>query len=171
MEISGKLIKILAETRGESQRGQWVRGGFVIETDGEYPRQVAFTTFGEDRLAMVQSIALNSPVIVTFTPESREYNERWYTDLRCSRIQNYVPGQMPPQSAGYTWPAAAPQGGAPMQGYPQQPAAPAPNFAQQPAAPAQTYAPAQPAQPAAAPAAQPAFASTMPNSEDGDLPF
>ena len=150
MEISGRLIKILQEVRGESQRGPWVRGGFVIETDGDYPRQVAFTTFGEDRLAMVKSIPLNTPVVVNFNPESREYEGRWYTDLRCSRVQNYVPGQMPPAATGYAWPAA-----------PQAPAAPAaaPVPPQQPAAPA-----AAPAQPQA-----PSFASPL-GGED-DLPF
>ena len=150
MEISGRLIKILQEVRGESQRGPWVRGGFVIETDGDYPRQVAFTTFGGDRLAMVKSIPLNTPVVVNFNPESREYEGRWYTDLRCSRIQNYVPGQMPPAATGYAWPAA-----------PQAPAAPAaaPVPPQQPAAPA-----AAPAQPQA-----PSFASPL-GGED-DLPF
>lgn len=150
MEISGRLIKILQEVRGESQRGPWVRGGFVIETDGDYPRQVAFTTFGEDRLAMVKSIPLNTPVVVNFNPESREYEGRWYTDLRCSRIQNYVPGQMPPAATGYAWPAA-----------PQAPAAPAaaPVPPQQPAAPS-----AAPAQPQA-----PSFASPL-GGED-DLPF
>ena len=80
-------MTILPETRGESQRGPWVRGGFVIETGGEYPRKVAFTTFGEERLAMIKSIALNTPVIVNFNPESREYEGRWYTDLRCTRVQ------------------------------------------------------------------------------------
>ena len=95
MEITGRLIKILQEVRGESQRGPWVRGGFVIETDGDYPRQVAFTSFGEDRLAMIKSIPINSPVVVTFNPESREYEGRWFTDLRCVRVQSYVAGQMP----------------------------------------------------------------------------
>ena len=150
MEITGKLIKILPEVRGESQRGPWVRGGFVIETDGEYPRMVAFTTFGEDRLAMVASIPLNSPVVVTFTPESREYQERWYTDLRCSRIQSFVPGQMPPAATGYAWPAAAPQ------------AAPALAPAAAPAAP-QAMPPQQPAAP------QAPFASPL--KPDEDLPF
>lgn len=145
MEISGKLIKILQEVRGESQRGPWVRGGFVIETDGEYPRQVAFTTFGEDRLAMVKSLALNSPVVVNFNPESREYEGRWYTDLRCTRIQNYVPGQMPPAATGYAWPTP-------------------------PAAPVQPAAPVAPAAPAAAPAPQAAPFASMPNPEE-DLPF
>lgn len=158
MEISGKLIKILQEVRGESQRGPWVRGGFVIETEGEYPRQVAFTTFGEDRLAMVQSIALNTPVIVNFNPESREYEGRWFTDLRCFRIQNYVPGQMPaqPTAAAYGWPAAAPAA----------PAAPQMGAMPQ-AAPA---APQMGTVPPATPASQGApFASPL-NPED-DLPF
>ena len=150
MEITGKLIKILPEVRGEGQRGPWVRGGFVIETDGEYPRMVAFTTFGEDRLAMVAAIPLNSPVVVTFTPESREYQERWYTDLRCSRIQSFVPGQMPPAATGYAWPAAAPQ------------AAPAPAPVAAPAAP-QAMPPQQPAAP------QAPFASPL--KPDEDLPF
>ena len=149
MEITGKLIKILPETRGESQRGPWVRGGFVIDTDGEYLRQVAFTTFGEDRLAMVNALPLNSPVVVNFTPESREFNERWYTDLRCSRVQPFVPGQMPAPTAGYAY-TAAPQAAAP--------------------------APTAPAQPAAAPfAAAPAStmpaSTTMPTESEDDLPF
>ncbi len=153
MEISGKLIKILPEVRGESARGPWVRGGFVIETDGDYPRTVAFTTFGEDRLAMVNSIALNSLVVVSFNPESREYQDRWYTDLRCTRIQSYVPGQMPPQAAGYAWPASAPAT-APMQ-----PMAPAPApVAPQQVAPQQT-----------APASTQPFASPLKPEED--LPF
>ena len=152
MEITGKLIRILPETRGESQRGPWVRGGFVIETDGEYPRQVAFTTFGEDRLAMIQNIPINSPVVVNFTPESREFNERWYTDLRCSRVQAYVPGQMPPATTGYNY--QVPQAAA----IPATPAAPA----AQPAA--------QPAPFAAAPDSTMPGNATMPASDD-DLPF
>ncbi|MBR1792869.1 MAG: DUF3127 domain-containing protein [Bacteroidales bacterium] len=152
MELTGKLIKILPETRGESQRGPWVRGGFVIESDGDYPRQVAFTTFGEDRLSMVQSIPLNSPVIVNFTIESREFNERWYTDCRASRVQSYVPGQMPSTAAGY--------------GYP-------------PVQPMQTPQVSQPVPPVVSPtpfAAAPTPASTMPSGasmpqSDDDLPF
>ena len=157
MEITGKLIKILAEMRGESQRGPWVRGGFVIETDSDYPRQVAFTTFGEDRVAMIQNIALGTPVIVNFNPESREFNERWYTDLRATRVQPYTPGQMPSPAAGYAYPQAGAM----------------PPAAQQPAA--TTFA-AAPAAPAATPSGN--FASTQPDAGapsmpagDDDLPF
>ena len=149
MEITGKLIQLLPEVSGESARGPWVRGGFVIETDGEYPRKVAFTAFGEERVAMAKNIPMGSPVQVTFTPESREFNEKWYTDLRASRIQPFVPGQMP-AAGGYAWQGAAPAAGA------------------QPAA-----APAQPAAPAAAPAPAANFAAApqMASNPDDDLPF
>lgn len=149
MEITGKLIQLLPEVSGESARGPWVRGGFVIETDGEYPRKVAFTAFGEERVAMAKNIPMGSPVQVTFTPESREFNEKWYTDLRASRIQPFVPGQMP-AAGGYAWQGAAPVAGA------------------QPAA-----APAQPTAPAAdaAPAANFAAAPQMASNPDDDLPF
>ena len=151
MEITGKLIQLLPEVSGESPRGPWVRGGFVIETDGEYPRKVAFTAFGEERVAMAKNIPMGSPVQVTFSPESREFNEKWYTDLRASRVQPFVPGQMPAAPAGYNWAGAAPAAAAPVAGAP---------------APAPAAAPAQPA-------AQPADFAAAPQMEssDDDLPF
>ncbi len=124
MDITGKLIKILPEVRGESQRGPWVKGGFVIETEDTYPRQVAFTLFGEDRLAMVNALVMNTPVVVTFSPESREYNERWYTDLRCIRVVPFTGSATPASTAPAM--AQAPASAA-------APAAPAAPFASAPA--------------------------------------
>lgn len=144
MEITGRLIRVLEDVRGEGARGPWVRGGFVIETDGDYPRQVAFTCFGEDRVAMVKNVPMNSPVVVRFNPESREFNGRWYTDLRCSNIQSYEPGQMPAAAMGHSYAAPA-------------------------AAPAATAPATAPAQATATPFAS-APAAEMPNSSD-DLPF
>ena len=60
MEIIGKLIRVLPEQSGESARGRWVRGGFVIETSEQYPRMVAFTMFGEDKVAMIKGIAIGT---------------------------------------------------------------------------------------------------------------
>lgn len=149
MEITGKLIQLLPNVEGESARGHWVRGGFVIETGDDYPRKVAFTLFGEERIAMVQNIPMGTMVQVTFNPESREFNEKWYTDLRASRVQPFVPGQMPAQATGYQW------AGQPSQA--------------QPTAPQAAPAAAQPD-----PNAQmPGFASApkMDSNGEDDLPF
>ena len=127
MEITGRLFEILPTESGESARGPWMRGGFVIETDEMYPKKVAFNMFGEDRIAMTNGIALNTPVTVTFAPESRNYVDkngktRWSTDLRCIRV---VPAMMQTAAA----PAAA---AAPATAAAPAPAEPTP-FASQPA--------------------------------------
>lgn len=147
MEITGKLIQLLPDVQGESARGPWIRGGFVIETGDDFPRKVAFTAFGEERVAMAKNIPMGTLVQVNFTPESREFNERWYTDLRASRIQPFTPGQLPPQATSYTWNSA-------------------PATASAGAAPAAT--PAAVGAPAAGGFAQP---PVMPAANEDDLPF
>ena len=93
MELIGKLKQILPTQSGETSRGQWVRGGFVIETQEQYPKNVAFTMFGEDKVSMITGIPLETQINVHFSPESREYQGRWYTDLRCFRVDTFVQAQ------------------------------------------------------------------------------
>ena len=123
MEIIGKLMQILPKQSGESARGTWVRGGFVIETQEQYPKMVAFTMFGEDKAAMIESIPVGTQINVHFSPESREFQGRWYTDLRCFRVDTFVPAQPAP---GFQQPVAQPTAA------PQQPAQSAPDFATAP---------------------------------------
>lgn len=116
MELIGKLIKVLPEQSGQSEKGNWVRGGFVIEfQDGEYPRNAAFTLFGENRINMVKSLQIGSMVRVQFSVNSREYQERWYTDLSCFRVEAHMQNAYQPQAApvyGQPYPQSP---------YPQQP--------------------------------------------------
>ena len=90
MDVIGKLIQVLPEQRGESARGAWVRGGFVIETEEQFPRKIAFSLWGEDKVMAIKNIALNTSIKVVFTIESREYNERWYTDCRCNNVEVFT---------------------------------------------------------------------------------
>lgn len=95
LQITGKIISIHPVNEGVSQSGkQWKKGGFSIEVPGEYPTKVAFTMFGEEKLAYLSTLPVGTDVTVDFSPESREYNERWYTDLRCVRV-NPVMAQQP----------------------------------------------------------------------------
>lgn len=85
--ITGKIIKFLPKTEGDSASGKhWVKAGFVIEYGDEYPTKAAFSIFGEQRLQQCAGLKEGDEVIVDFNPQSREYNERWYTDLQCIRI-------------------------------------------------------------------------------------
>ncbi|MDR1846664.1 MAG: DUF3127 domain-containing protein [Bacteroidales bacterium] len=91
MEIIGKLIKVLPEQSGQSERGTWVRGGFVIETEEQFPRQVAFSLWGEEKVNAVKNLNPHTQIKVHFNPESREYQDKWYTDLRCFKIETFNP--------------------------------------------------------------------------------
>ena len=86
MELIGKFLKTLPEQKGTSQRGEWVRGGFVIETEEQFPKQVAFSLWGEDKVAIVRTMTIGTQLKVFFSPESREFKDKWFTDLRCFRI-------------------------------------------------------------------------------------
>ena len=102
--ITGKIIKFLPKTEGDSVSGKhWVKAGFVIEYGDEYPTKAAFSIFGEQRLQQCAGLKEGDEVTVDFNPQSREYNERWYTDLQCIRValaQNVQQQpQMTPQQA------------------------------------------------------------------------
>lgn len=98
--IVGKIIKFLPRVEGESQKGHWVKAGFVIEYGDEYPTKAAFTIFGEQRLQQCAGLKEGMEVTVNYNPQSREYNDHWYTDLQCINvfpIQQQQPAQQQPQ--------------------------------------------------------------------------
>lgn len=107
MDITGKFIKLLPTQEGDSSRGHWVRGGFVIETEDRYPQKIAFSLFGEDKVRMVQQLQLGAKLQVSFSPESREYQDRWYTELRAYNIATITVNNM--ASAGGYMPSATAQ--------------------------------------------------------------
>lgn len=101
LEIQGKVIKILDKQEGEGRNGKWEKQEFVIETNGQYPKSVCFNTWG-DKTSMIAGLTIGDNVTVSFDPQSREFNDKWYTDLRAWRIQKQGAEQtnnMPPPPA------------------------------------------------------------------------
>lgn len=89
MEVIGKLALILDAQRGESSRGLWLRGGFVIDTEEQFSRKIAFSIWGEDKYNALKAVSIGTTIKVIFNIESREYQERWFTDCRCSQIETF----------------------------------------------------------------------------------
>lgn len=105
MEIKGTIIQALPEVSGVSRSGNnWKKREYVLEnTEGNFPRKVAFTCFGDnaDRI----QLKVGDRVNMFFDIESREFNGRWYTDIRCWRCDIEGQGAAAPAAAA---PAAAP---------------------------------------------------------------
>jgi hypothetical protein len=86
LEITGKLIKILPEQTGSGKNGNWVKQEFVIETTDKYPKKVCCSLWG-DKIATLKNVPSDVMLKVSFNIESREYNERWYTELRAWNVE------------------------------------------------------------------------------------
>ena len=87
-KVKGKILQILPEQKGTSTRGEWKKQDFVIETsDDQFPKKICFTLFN-DKTSSLASIKPNMEVEVSFSIESREFNEKWYTNVNAFRIES-----------------------------------------------------------------------------------
>ena len=89
MEITGKLIQKLEQQSGQSRNGTWVKQEFILETQDQYPKKVCIALWG-DKIKDIENIAIGESLKVRVNVESREYNERWYTDLKAYRIDSLM---------------------------------------------------------------------------------
>lgn len=88
IEIEGRLVKKLEPQSGTSSKGEWMKQEFVVEfKDGNYPSNAVFSVWGQDKVKELEAFSLGSQIKVSFGISSREFNGRWYTDLRAWRIQ------------------------------------------------------------------------------------
>lgn len=104
MDINGRVIQVLPEQSGEGKNGTWRKQDFVIETESQYPKKICFTVWGDkiNPQLMQEGNQLN----VSFDIESREYNGRWYTDVKAWKMEMAGEGQS--NNSGFAPQAAAP---------------------------------------------------------------
>ncbi|MBD2704775.1 DUF3127 domain-containing protein [Spirosoma sp. BT702] len=118
-EVVGKLIKVLPEVTGQGKNGAWNKQEFVLETlDSQYPKKVCMSIWGE-KASDLKQFADGDMLKATFSAESREYNDRWYTELRAFRLELAESGN----EGGYvapTRPATQPQSAPTRQNQPTQ---------------------------------------------------
>ena len=87
MEIKGTIIKVLEPQSGVSKTGNpWKIQGYVMEIPGNYPKNVAFEVFGEERIEQNKA-EVGENVTIQCEPESREFGGRWYTTLRAWKVE------------------------------------------------------------------------------------
>ncbi len=87
LEITGKVSEILQPETGEGKNGPWKKQSFILEyMDGNYPKKLSVMAWG-DKTDILRNIAPGAQVKVAFNVESREYNGRWYTDVKAWRIE------------------------------------------------------------------------------------
>lgn len=106
LEIEGRIARKLNVQTGTSSRGAWSKQEFVIEyQEGNFPSQVCMHVWGEDKVKELDKYHVGDSVKVSFNLGSREYNGRWYTDIRVWRIE--PSGAAAPRQGGYDYAQSA----------------------------------------------------------------
>ena len=100
-EITGKVSHLLPAETGAGKNGNWRKQVIVLAMDGQYPKSIALTIWG-DKIPIPN---IGTVVTAFIDIESREYQYKWYTDVRAYRLDTISHEQEPvldfkPDSSG-----------------------------------------------------------------------
>ena len=100
LELECRILQKLTVQSGTSARGPWAKQDFVVEyQDGQYKEKAVLQVFGTDRVKDLENYQVGDQVKVSFKIQAREYNNRWYNDIRVWKISRQG---APAQDDGYT---------------------------------------------------------------------
>ena len=100
MELQGKIIVVLPERSGTSQRGnQWRSITYVLETQEQYPKKLAFDVTN-DKIDQL-NIQVGEFLTVQFDINAREYQGRYFNSVQAWNVIRQTQ-QAPAQGGGYS---------------------------------------------------------------------
>ena len=82
MNIKGTVVAVLASQSGEGKNGTWIKRSYVIEVPGDYPKKVSVSIWGDKLPVLKDGESVDCSVEV----ESKEYNGKWYTEVKCWKV-------------------------------------------------------------------------------------
>jgi hypothetical protein len=81
MEITGTITHVLDTRTGSGQKGDWTVYNYVLETSGQYPKQIAFEVFNT-----YHGLNIGDTVTAQIDLSTREYNGKWYTSVKAYKV-------------------------------------------------------------------------------------
>lgn len=86
MELTAKLIQLLPLQKGTGKTGnEWRKQDIIVETSGPYPKKVCISIWGDKINEKV--LQVGNMLNIYFDVESREFNGRWYTDVKAWKVE------------------------------------------------------------------------------------
>lgn len=83
---------------GEGRNGPWKKQDFIMETQGQFPKKVCVSLWG-DRIDQAD-IHIEENIKIYADIESREFNGKWYTDVKAWKVEKVLaPMEIPGEQA------------------------------------------------------------------------
>ena len=105
MEIKAKIIQMLPLQTGEGKNGKWRKQDIIVETEGQVQRKICVSIWGDKINEGI--LKTGNMLNISFDVESREYNGRWYTDVKAWKTE--LVGSSAPVDSGYGLPSIPPE--------------------------------------------------------------
>lgn len=87
MKITGEITKILDVQSGTTDRGDWKKINFLVDTKEEYNNLYYFTLFGAEKVDNFQQYnKVGDKVDVSFNVQTREWEGKYFTDLQAWKV-------------------------------------------------------------------------------------
>lgn len=100
LQLEGIVRELLPLQEGDGRNGRWRKQQFILETQGgQYPRQVCIMVWG-DKIDQF-SLHIGDNITASIDIESREYNGRWYTDVKVWKVEKKTAGAPAPTSVDH----------------------------------------------------------------------
>ena len=98
MQLTAKLIQLLPLQTGTGKNGPWKKQDVIVETGGSYPKKICVSIWGDKINESV--LKVGNSLNIDFDIESREYNGRWYTDVKARKVESAGGAEAPGDSTG-----------------------------------------------------------------------
>ena len=85
MQITARIIQLLSLQTGTGKNGEWKKQDVIVETDGQYPKKICLSVWGDK--IKEEILQLGSNLQFSLEIESREYNGKWYTDVKAWKVE------------------------------------------------------------------------------------
>lgn len=95
MDFEGTVLTVLPVVKGTNARGEWIKQEVIFEQPGEFNRKICVGFWG-DKAAEAGTLRPGEVVNISANVESREFNGRWYTDVRAWRMTHKAPAAAAP---------------------------------------------------------------------------
>lgn len=107
LQLEGIVRELLPIQEGEGKNGKWRKQLFILETPGNYTKQICLLVWGDriDQFNLKEGESIKASIDI----ESREFNGRWYTDVKAWKVERNAlstENPVPNATVGEPFPAA-----------------------------------------------------------------
>ncbi len=94
MNVKGTIVDVLAPQSGTGKNGAWIKKTYIVEVPGQYPKKVAVCVWGDKMpdFAAMQEVDFECDV------ESREFKDKWFTEVKAFKYELVSPSPNAPKS-------------------------------------------------------------------------